>query len=81
MDYQIRANYNIGGSAPLGLPREIRKIESYNPTLALGLEANATKWSLTRSPMGSSYRSSCNKSKGMRTKAEGKELSYRNKTR
>ena len=28
----------------MGMPREIRKIESYNPTLALGLEANATKW-------------------------------------
>lgn len=44
MDYQIRAQFSIGGSSPLGLPREIRKIESYNPTLQLGLEANATKW-------------------------------------
>ncbi|MGL5275540.1 porin family protein [Myroides sp.] len=44
MDYQVRAHFSIGGSAPLGLPREIRKIDSYNPGLQLGLEANATKW-------------------------------------
>lgn len=44
MDYSIRAQFSIGGSSPLGLPREIRKIESYNPTLQMGLEANATKW-------------------------------------
>lgn len=44
MDYQVRAQFSIGGTTPLGIPREIRKIESYNPTLQLGLEANATKW-------------------------------------
>ncbi|MCO7721773.1 PorT family protein [Myroides odoratimimus] len=44
IDYQIRAHFSIGGSSPLGLPREIRKINSYNPGLQLGLEANATKW-------------------------------------
>lgn len=44
MDYQLRAFYSIGGSSPLGIPAEIRKIESYNPGLQLGLEANATKW-------------------------------------
>ena len=44
MEYQIKTNFSIGGSAPLGMPREIRKINSYNPTLVLGLEADATKW-------------------------------------
>lgn len=44
IDYQVRAQFSIGGSTPLGLPREIRKIERYSPTLQLGLEANATKW-------------------------------------
>jgi len=44
IDYQVRAHFSIGGSAPLGLPREIRRIDSYNPGLQLGLEANATKW-------------------------------------
>lgn len=44
MDYQLRAHFSIGGSAPLGLPDEIRSIKSYDPGLQLGLEANATKW-------------------------------------
>ena len=43
-DYQIKAKFSIGGSTPLGLPREIREINSYNPTLQLGLEFNVTKW-------------------------------------
>ncbi|EKB04462.1 porin family protein [Myroides odoratimimus] len=44
MDYQVRAHFSIGGSSPLGLPEEIRRIDSYNPGLQLGIEANATKW-------------------------------------
>lgn len=44
IEYQVKAQFSIGGSSPLGLPREIRSIESYNPGLQLGLEANATKW-------------------------------------
>lgn len=44
IDYDIRAHFSIGGSSPLGLPKEIRKIESYNPTLQLGLGVQATKW-------------------------------------
>jgi len=43
MEYQVKANFSIGGSAPLGIPKEIRKISRYNPTLVLGLEADATK--------------------------------------
>ena len=44
MDYQLKANFSIGGSAPLQMPIEIREIKYYNPTLVLGLEADATKW-------------------------------------
>lgn len=44
IDYEISAHFSIGGSTPLGLPHEIRKIESYDPTLLLGLGAQATKW-------------------------------------
>lgn len=44
IEYSLRAHFSIGGSSPMGFPIEIRKIESYNPTLQLGLEANATKW-------------------------------------
>ncbi|HAY3549955.1 PorT family protein [Elizabethkingia meningoseptica] len=71
IDYQIRANYSIGGSAPLGMPREIRKIESYNPTLALGLEANATKWISDDHKWGVRVGVRV-ESKGMKTKAEVK---------
>lgn len=44
IEYQARAQFSIGGSAPLNFPASIRKINSYNPTLQLGLEVNATKW-------------------------------------
>ncbi|NPE48953.1 porin family protein [Sphingobacterium prati] len=44
IDYSVQAQFSIGGSSPLGLPKTIRKIESYNPGLQVGLEANATKW-------------------------------------
>ena len=43
-EYEIKAGLLIGGSAPLPLPAEIRSIDSYNPTLAIMLEGNATKW-------------------------------------
>lgn len=41
---QLRSQFSIGGASPLGLPREIRAIKSYNPTLQLGIETNFTKW-------------------------------------
>lgn len=44
IDYEVNAQFAIGGSMPLGLPQEIRKIESYNPGLQLGLGVQATKW-------------------------------------
>ncbi len=44
MDYEVNAQFGIGGSMPLGFPREIRKIESFNPGLHLGLGVQATKW-------------------------------------
>ncbi len=43
-EFQIRAGFSIGGFAPIPFPTEIRKVESYNPTMVLGLEANVTKW-------------------------------------
>ncbi|MCO7721771.1 PorT family protein [Myroides odoratimimus] len=44
IEYQLRGQFSIGGSTPLGMPAEIREINSYNPTLQLGLELNVTKW-------------------------------------
>ncbi|QCX53285.1 porin family protein [Elizabethkingia sp. JS20170427COW] len=71
MEYQVRANFSIGGATPLGIPQEIRKIESYNPTLALGLEANATKWISTDKKWGVRVGAKV-ESKGMKTKAQVK---------
>ena len=34
-DYRIKAGFSIGGTAPIPLPAEIRKIEGFNPLLNL----------------------------------------------
>ena len=44
-EYGIKAGFSIGGTSPLPLPEEIRKIDSYAPGgLAISIEGNATKW-------------------------------------
>lgn len=43
-EYELRAGISIGGTSPLPLPREIRKIDSYDPTLNILLEGNMYKW-------------------------------------
>ncbi len=40
---KIGAGFNIGGASPLPLPKEIRKIESFNPLLNVMLEADVHK--------------------------------------
>ena len=40
----LKAGLNIGGATPLGLPREIRHISSFDPKLNGTLEGTATKW-------------------------------------
>ena len=40
---RLSAGYNIGGTAPLPLPVEIRGIEGFNPGLNLSLEGSAEK--------------------------------------
>lgn len=44
LEYEIKAGFNIGGTSPLPLPKEIRKIDSYAPGIAISIEGNATKW-------------------------------------
>lgn len=44
LEYQVRAGVNIGGTSPMPLPKEIRSIEGYNPTLSISLEGNVLKW-------------------------------------
>jgi hypothetical protein len=44
LEYEVKAGFNIGGTAPLPLPVEIREITGYNPTMAVAIEGNVTKW-------------------------------------
>ena len=44
IEYEIKAGFSIGGVSPIPLPAEIRKIESFNPTMLIAIEGNATKW-------------------------------------
>lgn len=43
-EWELNAGLNIGGAAPLGMPREVRKIHSYNPQFNATLEGKVTKW-------------------------------------
>ena len=44
LEYTVRAGINIGGTAPVPLPREIRAIDSYRPTLCVSIEGDIKKW-------------------------------------
>lgn len=44
LEYEVKAGLSIGGTTPMPLPVEIRKITGYNPTLAVAIEGNVTKW-------------------------------------
>lgn len=44
LEYRIKAGFNIGGTSPLPLPGEIRKIESYRPGMQIAIEGNVIKW-------------------------------------
>lgn len=69
LEYNIKAGFSIGGTSPLPLPEEIRAIKGYNPRLAIGLEANVTKWFTDKWGMETGIRF---ESKGMKTKARVK---------
>lgn len=38
LEYTVKAGINIGGTAPVPLPREIRAIDSYSPTLCVSID-------------------------------------------
>ena len=42
LEYEIKAGFSIGGTAPLPLPVEIRSIDGYNPTLAISIGGEVT---------------------------------------
>lgn len=43
-ELELKAGLNVGGATPLGLPREIRHISSFDPKLNGTLEGTVTKW-------------------------------------
>lgn len=44
LEYEVKAGFSIGGTAPLPLPEEIRSINKYSPSMATSVEGNARKW-------------------------------------
>lgn len=66
MDYAVQAQFSVGGSSPLGIPRTIRKIDTFNPGFKFGLEANATKWIDKKWGVRTGFRF---EEKGMKTEA------------
>lgn len=68
LEYEINAGINIGGTAPIPLPGEIRKIDSYDPNLNLHIGASATKW-LSNDKRWGVMVGLRFESKGMKTKA------------
>lgn len=67
---ELRAGVLIGGTSPLPLPREIRGIESYNPTFCTSFEGAVEK-DFERSPWGVKLGVRL-ETKGMRTRARVK---------
>lgn len=43
MEYRVHAAYNIGGTTPMGLPAEIRSIDSYHPGFHFAVGADAAR--------------------------------------
>lgn len=43
-EYEVFAGVNMGGASPLPLPKEIRKLEDYNPKFNGSIGATVTKW-------------------------------------
>ena len=46
LNYTFRIGYNIGGTAPVGMPATIRKLNSYDfqPNVSLGLDVQKDLW-------------------------------------
>lgn len=44
LEYTVKAGFNIGGTSPVPLPREIRSIDGYKPTLSFSIEGDIKKW-------------------------------------
>lgn len=71
LEYEINAGINIGGSAPLPIPGEIREVLHYGPGLNLSIGATITKWISNDKKWGVSIMPRF-ETKGMHTKARTK---------
>lgn len=71
LEYEVNAGFNIGGTAPLPLPKEIRSIKGYSPNINLALEGNIIKW-LDKYKKWGIMLGLRLESKGMETKAQTK---------
>lgn len=74
LEYQVRAGVNIGGTSPMPLPKEIRSIEGYSPTLCISLEGNVLKW-IDKDKKYGVILGLRLENKGMKTRAEVKNYS------
>jgi hypothetical protein len=43
-DFSLKAGFNIGGTAPMGIPAPIREIKSFNPLISLSLGGEVSYW-------------------------------------
>lgn len=71
-EYSLKSGFNIGGTAPVPLPAEIRSIDSYKPVLGFTMEANVTRWINDTWGLQTGLRL---ENKGMNTKATVKDYS------
>lgn len=68
LEVGVNAGTSIGGASPLPLPAEIRKIDSYSPSLNLMLGVSALKWLDKERKWGVGVELNLD-NKGMKTKA------------
>ena len=71
INYQIKGQFSIGGASPMGIPAQIRKIESFKPAQFLGAEVNATKWFNSKQKLGIRIGAKF-EGRGMKTQAQVK---------
>lgn len=74
LEYEVKAGFNIGGTAPLPLPEEIRAIRGYSPTVCFSIEGNIIKW-LGKEKKWGVILGLRMENKGMETKARTKNYS------
>lgn len=44
LEYEVKAGFNIGGTSPIPLPKEIRALTGYSPNINFSIEGDIIKW-------------------------------------